>query len=112
MGNFDRAVLGGNHVEGKPGLVSLPTIYHWKEIKPNGAYLGLQLSNKNGYVGQFYVKGGIHLMATSFLPEALLKELSMGGTLIIGPIRNLPNRQLVTGGFFSFFSPLLFFFPP
>ena len=76
MGNFDRAVLGGNHVEGKPGLVGLPTIYHWKLIKDQ-VYPGIQLTN-NGFPGlrSLYVEGGIHLTANSFLPEALLKELT------------------------------------
>ena len=34
MGNLKRAMLGRvNHVEGKPGLVGLPTIYHWNLIR-------------------------------------------------------------------------------
>ena len=76
MGNLDRAMLGGNHVEGKPGLVGLPTIYHWKLIKDQ-VYPGIQLTN-NGFPGlrSLYVEGGIHLTANSFLPEALLKELT------------------------------------
>ena len=76
MGNLDRAMLGGNHVEGKPGLVGLPTIYHWKLIKDQ-VFPGLQLTN-NRFPGprSLYVEGGIHLTANSFLPEALLKELT------------------------------------
>ena len=76
MGNLDRAMLGGNHVEGKPGLVGLPTIYHWKLIKDQ-VYPGIQLTN-NGFPGlrSLYVEGGIHLTGNSFLPEALLKELT------------------------------------
>ena len=76
MGNLDRAMLGGNHVEGKPGLVGLPTIYHWKLIRDQ-AYPGLQLANEK-FPGprSLYVEGGIHLTANSFLPEALLKELT------------------------------------
>ena len=76
MGNLDRAMLGGNHVEGKPGLVGLPTIYHWKLIKDQ-VYPGIQLTN-NRFLGprSLYVEGGIHLTANSFLPEALLKELT------------------------------------
>ena len=76
MGNFDRAMLGGNHVEGKPGLVGLPTIYHWKLIRDR-VYPGDQLAN-NRFPGprSLYVEGGIHLTANSFLPAALLKELT------------------------------------
>ena len=76
MGNFERAMLGGNHVEGKPGLVGLPTIYHWKLIRDR-VYPGDQLTNQR-FPGprSLYVEGGIHLTANSFLPEALLKELT------------------------------------
>ena len=74
MGNLGRAKLGGNHVEGKPGLVALPTVYHWKLIQDQ-VYLGLQLNQWPG-PRSLYVEGGIHLTANSFLPEALLKELT------------------------------------
>ena len=77
MGNLNRAMLGrGNNVEGKPGLVGLPTIYHWSLIRDR-VYPGDQLANKR-FPGprSLYVEGGIHLTANSFLPEALLKELT------------------------------------
>ena len=77
MGNFERAMLGGkNHVEGKPGLAGLPTIYHWKLIRDR-VYPGDQLANER-FPGprSLYVEGGIHLTANSFLPGALLKELT------------------------------------
>ena len=74
MGNLGRAKLGGNHVEDKPGLVALPTVYHWKLIQDQ-VYLGLQLNQWPG-PRSLYVEGGIHLTANSFLPEALLKELT------------------------------------
>ena len=77
MGNLKRAMLGGdNHVEGKPGLVGLPTIYQWSLIRDR-VYPGDQLVNKR-FPGprSLFVEGGIHLTASSFLPEALLKELT------------------------------------
>ena len=77
MGNLKRAMLGGdNHVEGKPGLVGLPTIYQWSLIRDR-VYPGDQLVNKR-FPGprSLFVEGGIHLTANSFLPEALLKELT------------------------------------
>ena len=77
MGNLNRAMLGrGNNVEGKPGLVGLPTIYHWSLIRDR-VYPGDQLVNKR-FPGprSLFVEGGIHLTASSFLPEALLKELT------------------------------------
>ena len=94
MGNLKQAMLGrGNHVEGKPGLVGLPTIYHWSLIRQafmmmltmfptiyNWSLIrdrvlpGDQLVNKR-FPGprSLYVDGGIHLTANSFLPEAILK---------------------------------------
>ena len=77
MGNLNQAMLGrGNNVEGKPCLVGLPTIYHWSLIRDR-VYPGDQLENKR-FPGprSFFVEGGIHLTANSFLPEALLKELT------------------------------------
>ena len=77
MGNLNRAMLGRvDNVEGKPGLAGLPTIYHWSLIRDR-VYPGDQLSNDR-FPGprSFFVEGGIHLTANSFLPEALLKELT------------------------------------
>ena len=77
MGNLNRAMLGGsNHIKGKPGLVGLPTIYQWSLIRDR-VYPGDQLANKR-FPGprSLFVEGGIHLTANSFLPEALLKELT------------------------------------
>ena len=77
MGNLNRAMVGGgNHVEGKRGLIGMPTIYHWKLVRDR-VYPGDRLGNER-FPGprSLYVEGGIHLTANSFLPEALLKELT------------------------------------
>ena len=75
MGNLNKAIRAGFHVEGKPHAFSFPTIYNWKNIQTKD-FEGRRLFDFD-FQGQ-HVTGGFHMTNNAFLPTSLLKEVSNG----------------------------------
>ena len=67
QGNLNKALRLTNH-HGKHGF-SMPTIYTWKTVKSK-SFAGRRLFLKD------FVSGGIHLTASAFIPNAILKEFT------------------------------------
>jgi len=80
MGRLDRALRTEFAVKGRPHTFAQPTIYRWGEIlskRQDGtrAVMALRVTNTPP-PPVYYIAGGIHMTATSFLPNTLLKDLT------------------------------------
>ena len=73
MGNLNKAVRSGFHVEDKPHAFSFPTIYTWEKIRTN-QFNGRRLFHHD-FKGK-YLAGGFHMTNNAFLPTSLLKEMT------------------------------------
>ena len=73
MGNLNKAVRSGFHVQDKPHAFSFPTIYTWDKIRTQ-EFDGRRLFHFD-FKGK-YLTGGFHMTNNAFLPTSLLKEMT------------------------------------
>ena len=73
MGNLNKAIKSGLHVEGKIHALSFPTIFTWGNIRTK-KFDGRRLWHFD-YKGK-HLAGGFHMTNGAFLPTSLLKELT------------------------------------
>ena len=74
MGNPSLAFQTDFPVQGRPHSFAMPAIYRWGDLGTEGQEGGRYTAATTA--GESYVLGGTHLTNPSFLPNALLKEMT------------------------------------
>ena len=106
MGALNRAFRTDWPVGGLPRTFAMPTIYEWKVVYAgieDGARHFTRSTGAQGRTWRHYVLGGLHMTGISFLPHALIKELSASSykgrqehldVLAGGEVRDLDLAQI------------------
>ena len=120
MGALNRAFRTDWPVGGLPRTFAMPTIYEWKVVYASiedGARHFTKSTGAQGRTWRHYVFGGLHMTGISFLPHALIKELSASSykgrqehldVLAAGEVRDLDLAQIELynlGGQFKHWKP-------
>ena len=120
MGALNRAFRTDWPVMGLPRTFAMPTIYEWRVVYAgieDGARHFTRQTGAQGRTWKYYLLGGLHMTGISFLPHALIKELTASSykgrqehldQLAGGEVRDLDKAQIELynlGGQFKHWKP-------
>ncbi len=106
MGALNRAFRTDWPVMGLPRTFAMPTIYEWRVVYAgieDGARHFTRQTGAQGRTWKYYLLGGLHMTGISFLPHALIKELTASSykgrqehldQLAGGEVRDLDKAQI------------------